>query len=95
MELVSWLEYPLAVAQYWSPTNSIELSRWKAASLSVTEEFRRMLRNQKVRYRVHKSLPLSPILIQMKPIQLRKKTPWSESATELLVYRATAACWRS
>jgi len=47
---------------------------WEADNHSASQEILRLLWNLKVRYQVHKSLPLAPILGQMhsnKSIQFR------------------------
>jgi hypothetical protein len=50
--------------------NSIELSRFSEAnSCSVTQEFLNILRNSKIHYCVHNSLPLASFLSQMNPVR--------------------------
>jgi hypothetical protein len=41
---------------------------WEANSLSATQEILRLLWNQKIHYRVHKSLSLVPNLTQLHPV---------------------------
>jgi hypothetical protein len=49
--------------------NSMQQSRrWKADSYSASQDIPRLLRNTKIHYRVHKSLPLIPILSQMNSV---------------------------
>jgi hypothetical protein len=49
-------------------SNSMEQSLWKANSCLASQENPCLLWNPNVRYHVHKSLPLVPVLSQMHPV---------------------------
>jgi hypothetical protein len=42
---------------------------WEANSRSYSQEISRLLRNQKIHYRVHQNQKLDPILSSMNPVQ--------------------------
>jgi hypothetical protein len=48
---------------------------WEAANWEATREFRNILRNPKVRYRLHKSPPLVPILSQINLVHITPSYP--------------------
>jgi hypothetical protein len=53
----------------WNSHSLMELNpSWEAANFAATQEFRSILWNPKVHYRVHKSPQPVPILIQINPI---------------------------
>jgi hypothetical protein len=55
--------------RHWKPTIFMELRpSWEAASCAATQELPSKLRNLKVHYRVHKSIPLVSILNQITPV---------------------------
>jgi len=65
-------------------TYSMEQSPpWQANSSSASQEISYLSWNSKVQYHVHKSLPLIPILSQMKPVHILTSSSSSSSSSKI------------
>jgi hypothetical protein len=60
---------------------------WKANSFSATQEIPLILRNPKVHYRIHKSLP--PLLILNKTDPVHARTPHSSEIYFNIIFPST------
>jgi hypothetical protein len=67
-------------------TDSVKLSSWDASGHSTCQVINRLLWNQKVHFRVHRSRALVPVLSQMMPIHII--TPYLTFV--LILWRAVA-----
>jgi hypothetical protein len=74
------------------PTNHMEQNpSWEVDSHWASQEISRLLWNQKVHYRVHKNLPLVPILSQMNPVHALPHPKIYSSVT--FPYTRTSSMW--